>query len=258
MAQQYISYEYPLNERIRTFLRADFLFQLARYRFNHVDCSWDARDCISTLIELCNLIERTEFKSELLKELEKHINNMQRLSKTPTVDHHALHKILNSLERCSETLKIYFDRQSFYPKDSDLFNSIRQRMVIPGGTCSFDLPAFHFWLHLPPKARQAYLSQWMELIEPLEKALTLVLDLTRQSSLPSTEMAINGTFQKALHVQSTYQLIRVNLRSDLGAYPEISGNKHRINIRFLQANFEQGKPMLANQDIPFEITCCSL
>src|SRR5262249_4602723 len=133
-----------------------------------------------------------------------------------------------------------------------------QRLMIPGGTCSFDLPGFHFWLHISAKNRQHHIHQWLELLEPLCKTLNLVLDLTRQSSVPVREIALGGTYQKTLNPPTSYQLVRVNLRHDLGVFPEVSANKHRVNIRFLLANFEQGKAALASADIPFELTCCMI
>lgn len=255
MTQQTLTYEHPLTERMRTFLRAEYLFQLAKFRFNNLTSPWDARDCIANIIEVYNLVERTEFRSELSKELERHTNGLQRLAKTPSVDHKALDKVLRDLEKSADVLKSYAAKQGIFPQHNELLNGVRQRLTIPGGTCSFDLPAFHYWLHLPPKTRQSSLNQWIEILDPLEKALNLVLELTRQSSVPTKETAHAGTFQKTLSQQSTCQLIRVRLRSDIGVFPEISANKHRVNIRFLFANFEQGKPALSSHDIPFELTC---
>jgi cell division protein ZapD len=102
------------------------------------------------------------------------------------------------------------------------------------------------------------MNQWIETLDPLEKALNIVLELTRQSSVPTREIAMNGTYQKTLNSQAACQLVRVSIRQDIGVFPEISANKHRVNIRFLQANFEHGKPALANQDIQFELTCCMI
>ncbi len=258
MTQPTLSFEHPLNERIRTFLRAEYLFQLAKYRYNNLVSTWDAKDCVATIIELYNLMERTEFRSELSKELERHANGLQRLGKTPSIDHRALDKVLRDLEKSSEVLKGYSAKQGIFPQNCELLNGVRQRLMIPGGTCSFDLPAFHYWLHLPPKSRQSSITQWIDMLDPLERALNLVLDLTRQSSVPTRETATGGTYQKTMSAQTNCQIIRVKIRPDIGVFPEISANKHRINIRFLFANFEQGKPALATQDIPFELTCCMI
>ncbi len=32
---------------------------------------------------------------------------------------------------------------------------VRQRLSIPGGCCSFDLPTLHIWLHLPQAQRDS-------------------------------------------------------------------------------------------------------
>ncbi len=255
MTQQTLTYEHPLTERVRTFLRAEYLFQLTKFRYNNLNSPWDARDCVANIIEVYNLVERTEFRSELSKELERHSNGLQRLAKTPSVDHKALDKVLRDLEKSADILKSYSAKQGIFPQHSELLNGVRQRLMIPGGTCSFDLPAFHYWLNLPPKNRQTSLNQWIDALDPLEKALNLVLELVRQSSIPTREMAHAGTFQKTLSQQTTCHLIRIKLRSDIGVFPEISANKHRVNVRFLFANFEQGKPALSTQDIPFELTC---
>jgi len=257
VAQQFLTFEHPLNERIRTFLRTEHLFQLAKYRLTNTVSPWDTRDCIAAIIELYNLIERTDFRGELLKEIERHTNGLQRLEMTPSIDRQALSKVLKELEHSIETLRCYSAKQGLSPKDSDLFNSIRQRLLIPGGTCSFDLPAFHYWLSLPPKMRQKTLNEWQEILNPLDKALSLVLELTRQSSRATRETALGGTFQKTINAQATSQLIRIAVSAEYCVYPEISANKQRINVRFLQAQFE-GKPALLTEDVPFELTCCSI
>jgi len=258
VTQQYLTYEHPLNERIRNFLRTEYLFQLAKHRYHTLSSSWDTKDCISAVIELYNLIERTEFKSELLKELERNANGFQRLAKTPAIDQKALDKVMGEIEASSEVLRSYSTKQGLFPKDHELLNGIRQRLSIPGGTCSFDIPSFHYWLHLTPKTQQGYLGKWIEAILPLEKALTLVLNLTRQSSFPTKETAVKGTFQKPLNSQLSCQLIQIGLKFDLGVYPEISASRHRVNIRFLTADYEQGKSALLEQDVPFELNCCAI
>jgi cell division protein ZapD len=256
--QPSLTFEHPLNERIRTFLRTEYLFTLAKYRYNNLNSIWDSRDCIANIIELYNLIERTEFRSELLKEIERNINSLQRLTVTPSVDHIALDRVIRELEHSSEMIKNYPSRQGFFPKDSDLLNSIRQRVSIPGGTCSFDLPSFHFWLSLPLRERQECINRWVDVFEPLERALALVLNLTRQSAFPTQEVATEGAFNKALPTQTTCQLLRIFISPEFGVYPEISASKHRVNIRFITANFDQGKPMLANKEIQFDLTCCMM
>jgi len=258
VTQSSLTYEYPLNERFRTFLRAEHLFALIKLRFHDCHSSWDARECVATIAEVYNLIERTEIRNEILKELERHTHSLERLAKTPSVNSRALGRVLANLEAASEKMKGYFDKQSFYPGEQDIFHQIRQRLSLPGGACSFDLPAFHYWLHMPVAARQYSLEKWLKLLAPMEESLGLVLELTRQSANATREVAERGSFQRSLNTQNTYQLIQVNVPMGQNVFPEISGSKHRINIRFMEAQFEDKRPNLTNQDVAFELNCCTI
>jgi cell division protein ZapD len=37
-------------------------------------------------------------------------------------------------------------------REDRLIGLVRQRLSIPGGCCSFDLPTLHMWLHMPASA----------------------------------------------------------------------------------------------------------
>jgi cell division protein ZapD len=53
------------------------------------------------------------------------------------------------------------------------------------------------------------------------------------------------------------QMLRINLDADLPCIPEVSANKYMLNIRFIAANYA-AKSVLFEQDVPFELTFCSL
>jgi cell division FtsZ-interacting protein ZapD len=44
---------------------------------------------------------------------------------------------------------------------SDLFQTISQRSSIPGGTCSFDLPSYHYWLEQEKQRQDEDLNMWI-------------------------------------------------------------------------------------------------
>ena len=52
-------YEQPLNERMRTFLRLDFLYQQAMYHEERGD-SWSTRAALSSLLEILAITARGE------------------------------------------------------------------------------------------------------------------------------------------------------------------------------------------------------
>jgi len=159
-----IVYEQPLNERIRTFLRLEFLFRQLKH-MNSGQSEWESRVVISTLIDILNTINRGDFKSETIKELERQEASLTRLQQTPAVDHTLLNSILNNLRGLTEHLYAIKGQIGSDVRQDELLKSIIQRSSIPGGSCDFDIPAYHFWLQQPTSIRQAQLSQWLESLE---------------------------------------------------------------------------------------------
>lgn len=65
-----VIYEQPLNERIRTLLRLEFLFEQANaHTYRH--SAWDSRAAINTLFDIINVFSRADLKTEIMKELER-------------------------------------------------------------------------------------------------------------------------------------------------------------------------------------------
>jgi len=91
-----IIYEQPLNERVRTFLRLAYLFTVSDH---HVSGSteWDTRSALNALLDINNLISRTDIKNDVIKELERHANILLSLQKNPGVDLEKLDMILNDI-----------------------------------------------------------------------------------------------------------------------------------------------------------------
>ena len=80
-----ILYEHPLNERVRMFLRLEYLFKQAAYHVKH-GTEWDSRATLSCILEILSIAGNTNLKSEVLKELERHSSSLKRLEKNPGID----------------------------------------------------------------------------------------------------------------------------------------------------------------------------
>ena len=65
-----ITYEYPLNERIRTLLRLEDLFERSRHFIARTD-QHDHHMALLTLFEIMEVAGRADLKSDLLQELER-------------------------------------------------------------------------------------------------------------------------------------------------------------------------------------------
>lgn len=251
-----ILYEQPLNERIRAFMRLEHLFSQVAH-FKNGESVWDSHASVTALIEILTILDRSDIRSEILKELDRHISGLSRLMDTPAVDHDRLDRALKQLSAQLQKIQQLPSKLGSEMRDNDLLNSVRQRTVITGGTCGFDIPAYHYWLNQPPLVKTESLTRWLSEISPLQKGIELLLTLTRNSALFERQIAEVGFFQKSLDTQNPCQLLRIVLPAECNAYPEVSGNKHRVNVRFL-AYSENGKPKQLSHNLEFEMSCCAL
>ncbi|MEW8223127.1 MAG: cell division protein ZapD [Candidatus Thiodiazotropha taylori] len=249
-----IHYEHPLNERIRTFLRLEHLFMQVDH-FRPLADIWSNRAAIEGLLSIMSVFGRSDLKTEILKELERHVSNLERVRQQPGVNMQALGLVLDDLEQAIHQVYRMDGQIARNLRSNEFLTAIMQRSSIPGGGCNFDLPQYHRWLNQPHEVRQDQMSEWMHELHPVREAVVLLLNLVRGSNLPSEETAQQGFFQKSLEPSSPAQLVRVGLPRHTNVFTEISGNKHRFSIRFLES-IDTGKPTQSKQNIPFQLTTC--
>jgi len=75
-------YEQPLNERIRCFLRLEYLFHSVALSMRG-ETQWDARNAVAGLIDITDQLSRADIKGELIKEIERHIAILNALRNNP-------------------------------------------------------------------------------------------------------------------------------------------------------------------------------
>jgi cell division protein ZapD len=143
-------------------------------------------------------------------------------------------------------------------RKDELVYSVKQRLPIPGGTCSFDLPAYHYWLSRPAPRRIEHLHAWLADLEVIRSGVGLALGMTRESAHPVFVTAAAGFYQQPVESNVTCPLVRVGVSANANVFPEISGGKHRFTIRFLEQPNTSARPVQTTQDIPFELQCCNL
>lgn len=252
-----IIYEQPLNERIRTFLRLEHLFKITRHHIGNTS-EWDNRATVSNLLGIVDLLGRSDLKSDLIKELERHSSTLNSLSNNPNVDNNRLETILNNLTKVLTSLKDTSYQPGQNLKQDELITSIKQRNTIPGGSCNFDLPNYHHWLHKTDEQRLSDLEFWYSDLDLINEGLKMSLNMIRNSANPAFERAVNGFFQKPIEPNLSCQLIRILLPIESDFYPEISGGKHRFTVRFMQQTSSNQRPVQIQVNIDFELHCCIL
>jgi cell division protein ZapD len=250
-----ISYEFPLNEKIRTLLRLEDLFARMSLFTEHDHCM-DHHMAMITLFEILDVVSRADLKSDLLKELERQKRVLASLHNNPEISEDALEAILGEIEQAYGLLHAMNGKIGQHLRDNEWLMSIRQRAVMPGGTCEFDLPSYHYWQEQDVSIRREYLRAWLAPLLPLHTGLKIILQLLRENGKTFHFTAHNGTFQQ-MQGGRVAQLLRVRLSRELACIPEVGANKYAINIRFISADYA-AKSSLFEQDVPFELTFCNL
>src|SRR6202795_1895898 len=134
-AAEMLVFEQPLNERMRTFLRLDFLYTQALYQ-NEVASPWGSRAAMSSLIDILAITTRGDVRSDVLKELESQLTSLNEFQSNPGVDAQRLKTLMSNLVRLRADLMTAGSTFLQPLRDSEFVNSIRHRSASPGGTCA--------------------------------------------------------------------------------------------------------------------------
>jgi cell division protein ZapD len=255
VAEQIPDYEQPLNERMRTFMRLEFLYQQLLYNYE-VDSPWATRAVIANLLEIMAILTRGDVRSEVHKELDLQIGNLKRFQSQPEVDSGRLGNILSNLVTSREEIDAIGTAFMQPLKDCEFLSSIKHRSSIPGGTCEFDLPEFSHWLRQTYDRRQQDVASWLDVIRPVCDAVTEMLWLIRESAQPTDRTAINGMYQHRMQKDASCRLLRVTLPPGSTLYPEISGSQHRFTIRFLEWSTIDARAVQTGHDVKFKLSIC--
>ena len=243
-----VIFEHPLNEKMRAWLRIEYLLQQLDDN-QHLSDTAQAMVFFRTIADLLEVLDRGEVRTDLLKDLERQQQKLAQFIDSPGVD-------LSLLQDLRAQLKKHYSELLAAPRlgqalrEDRFISPIRQRLSIPGGCCSFDLPTLHLWLHLPHSEQSRQALVWMETLSPLRNALRMVLTLVRQIA-PFHPCAANGGFFQDNGGDA--EMLRLRLQLDDMVYPQVSGHKSRYAIRFLPLDSEPGE---VPAQLAFELACC--
>jgi cell division protein ZapD len=249
-----IVYEYPFNERIRTLLRLEDLYE----KFSHFvqqTHPLQHHAALSVMFDMLEVAGRADLKSDLVQELERQRQTLLGFKSNPNVEAQRLDAILEEMDRASAGLMASQGKTGQHIRDNEWLMSIRGRTIIPGGACEFDLPSYYAWQHRPAQERLADIYNWFAPLEPLFNAIGIVLRLLRESGHPANILAEAGSYQQMLQGK-LYQMLRLAIDENLGVIPEISANKYMLWVRFTAQDGDM-KPKPFEGDVPFRLTLCN-
>jgi len=250
-----ISYEYPLSERIRTLLRLEDLYERALYFIAKTEPQ-EHHVALLCMFEILEVAGRADLKSDLLQELERQKQSLESLRDNPDISQEALDNILWEIDRTSSRLFQMSGKVGQELRENEWLMSIKQRTNIPGGVCEFDVPSYHYWLHLSPEQHRHDLEGWLAPFLPIRDGIAIVLRLLRESGKGTTQTAVQGVYQQMMAGRIA-QMLRIRLKLDYQCVPEISANKYALNIRFTTQESGQ-RPRVFEADVDFELTFCNL
>jgi len=250
-----ILYEYPFNERLRTYLRLEQLFRRLGELIPRAH-PMDHHFALVTIFEIMDVAARADLKTDVLKDLDKQKLLLDSYRGNPSISEKVLDGFIQQLDGCFADLNATSGKTGQTLTENEWLMGIRSRVGIPGGTCGFDLPAYHAWRHLAPEKRQRDLEDWSATLAPLAQAVLLLLRLMRDSGMPQKVVTHRGQFQQTLPHGRTFHLLRLRIDPSLQLIPEISGNRLLVSVRMMHQD-ESGKLQPSPEDASFELTLCS-
>ncbi len=249
-----ILYEYPCNERIRTLLRVEYLFDRIFFFAKGEDhrCHQIA---LATLFDLLDVCERADIRTAVLQDMDKHRSSLAALRDHPGVDANTLDELLQEIQSASASLA-GVGRLGQSLRENEWLSSLRGRITVPGGSSAVDMPSYHTWQMRSLQARAANIQEWIAPLMPLCRCVTLILQLLRDAGDACELTARQGSYQEMLGGK-IFQMLRVWVHGDLSVFPEISANKYVIWVRFNHQD-ENLKSQPAGCEVDFRLARCNI
>ncbi len=249
-----VLYEYPFNESIRTMLRLEHLFDRLGLLVAR-DAPVDHHFALATLFEIMEVASRADLKTDVLKELDRQRTMLNGYRGNPAISERTLDSVIERIDAAHSGLAQTQGKTGQSLTSNDWLMSLRSRINIPGGTCEFDLPAYHAWQQHSAARRRGDLQQWISTTMPLARALHLLLSLVRDAGAPHKVVAPAGFFQQSLPAGRGYHLLRLRMDGSEGLVPEITGHRLLVSVRMMRAEGD-GRLRPSGNDASFELALC--
>jgi cell division protein ZapD len=246
-------FEYPLQENIRSYLRLESLFQQYRRNINATNKDHHLH-ALKTLLEILEVLERGDIRSELIKELSRLLKHFKNLKQNPEVDSSKLKTFLSQIEQLNHWAHNYQGKFGETTRQSHFIASVKLRSNIPGGNCFFDCPELYLFLNKSIEERKQNFDFWMADIKGINTSVEVILRLIRDSASWQKNTAIAGGFILETPHQSL-KLLRIKNISGTNLFPEFSCGKQRSSIHFMTLN-QQSKKTPSNFLVDFELSSC--
>ncbi len=246
-------YEEPVQEKIRKFLKIEYLFDRIFYFKNKEDRK-DNYNALLALAQLYEILSRSDIKSELIREIETHNTYFIKIKKVAEAQAD-LSKLNSVLEKQELLLKLIYNVESNYLDYLD--DDVLCKTIIKNCFTTLQPASIEFWLTRDIVLRETQIDLWLEPLLFIKKSVDFILEIIRKSATFNDRLAEKGFFIEKLDPKKNILLVRVTLTSDLYYYPQISVGKQRLNIMFMSKD-DKNNLVRYKEDVPFILTTCVL
>lgn len=251
MLDKMVTFDQPLNEPTRICLRLEHLFHQVLNGLRS-DSEWGSRDALAGIIEILNVIDRSDLKTKLAKALSVHASSLSRLERSQNVDKKKLRAVLDQLDSLIDGLYASRGKIGQPLTTNEFLSTIRQHLRNPGGACPFNTPAYHLWLQQHAEKRVTQLQQWYDTFGQIRDIVDMLLKLIRNRTIQTKEVAHEGFYQQNLDSNSSCEMVSVTIPVKFNIFPEISVGRQRLSLRFLELQQEDdGKSKQTAQNVHF-------
>jgi len=251
-----ITFEFPLNERIRRILRIEEIYQKFEHQLKNTHDYFEF-SCFNTLFEIVQLVSRSDFKIDFLQELER-----QEKKQSVLLDHQGLKEgqidpkeIISMIQVARKKLENIDVKPGFNFNNNLFLEEVKKRISSPGGLLDVDFPNFRNWsIQKTRKSKLEDFKTWAQPLMVFKDAASVILLILRYQCQVESIKAKEGKHQQTIDPLKTFDLIRLELENALNIYPEISANKYTVNVFFNQLNKELKKePVKSNLEFKYSI-----
>jgi cell division protein ZapD len=243
-------YEHPLNEKLRTYLRLEYLLTQL-HGLTPLAAEWQQQAFFNCLFDLIEVLDRNDIRPDLIKDCERHESALVAWASHPSVSADKLKPVLQQAMHLQAEL-LRSGKFVGNLKEDKFLAPLRQRFAIPGGACYFDVPQLQYWFNIAQETRQQMASGWCAEFRLLQLAISFVLGFCREKGPFNQAIAENGFYQSNT---DQHELLRIRYPLDAGVYPTVSGNKYRFAIRFMQLCDDTGRSN-SEKSIRFQLASC--
>lgn len=249
-------FEFPLSEKVRHLLRIEYLFK--RFRTLREDPGEHAHHfALATLFEIMDCASRAEFKLELLQELERQRARAQ-ADLALAADAEARAALEGRIERLGESAaRLHGVHQKFAQKlrENEWLMGLKQKMQVSGGVSPFDIPSFYLWQSMDFSKRLADFDKWFDTLDYTGDAIDCIMGSLRANRQIERCSTKKGMYQQS-GLGSQVAMLQVIMARGEGIMPEISANRHIMNIHFVTPDFRRSRGATLQRDVDFELALC--